>query len=59
MPRYRPVGVVIGARVTKTCAATAGESCSSRIRASASATVASGGRITGSEVITLPAVPEA
>ncbi len=57
MPRYFPVGVALGARATNTCAATTGDNSGSRIRASASATVASGVRITGSDVITLPAVP--
>jgi hypothetical protein len=56
-PRYRPVGVAIGARATNTPAATAGDSWGSRMRASASATVESGVMMIGSEVIRLPAVP--
>src|SRR5437763_1957121 len=40
MPRYLPLGVSVGGRQTKTCAASAGVSSGSRTRASASATVA-------------------
>ena len=56
IPRYFPVGVSSGGRQTKTAAASAGDSSTRRTRASASATGASGGRITGSEVIIPPAV---
>jgi hypothetical protein len=56
MPRNLPVGVSYGARQTNTVEASAGVSSGLRMRASASATVASGGRITGSLVIMPPAV---
>ena len=55
-PMNRPVGVSSGGRQTKTIAASAGVSSGSRTWASASATVASGARITASVVIKPPAV---
>jgi len=49
--------VAVGARATNTLAAIAGARFGSRIRASASATVESGDMITGSDVMSAPAVP--
>ena len=56
LPRYRPVGVSSGGRQTNTAAASGTGSDGSRTRASASATVVLGARITGSGVIRPPAV---
>ena len=54
-PRYRPVGVACGGRQTNTIDARAGVRSGERIRASASAMVASGVSTTGSGVIRPPA----
>ena len=55
-PSSRPVGGSSGGRTTYTSAARDGLSSTLRTCARASATVASGGRITGSVVIMPPAV---
>ena len=55
-PRNLPDGVSTGGRTTYTWAASEGEISGLRTRASASATVASGGSMIGSGVIRPPAV---